>query len=182
MSPPDELNALLLRAARGDDRAFARLYRLSAAQLFALGLRMLKRRDLAEEALQEAFVSIWRHAGSFDPSKGAAMTWMASIVRNRCLDRIRARRAETSLEEEASRAEWADPAPGPLEETLRSAEARALWECLKLLEEGPRNAILDVYYEGFTHGELAARTGVPLGTLKSWIRRGLARLQGCLER
>ena len=93
MNSPDELNALLLRTARGDDLAFARLYRLVAPQLFPLALRMLKRRDLAEEALQEAFVSIWRHAGSFDPSKGAAMTWMASIVRNRCLDRIRARRA-----------------------------------------------------------------------------------------
>ena len=93
MSPSDELNELLLRTARGDRQAFARLYRLSATQLFALALRMFKRRDLAEEALQEAFVSIWRHAASFDPGKGAAMTWMASIVRNRCLDRIRARRA-----------------------------------------------------------------------------------------
>lgn len=182
MSPPDELNALLLRTARSDDQAFAHLYRLSAAKLFALALRMLKRRDLAEEALQESFVSIWRRAGSFDPGKGAAMTWMASIVRNRCLDRIRSRRAETSLDQEEGRSEWADPTPGPLEDTLRSAEARALWECMKLLEEGPRNAILRVYYEGLTHSELAARTGVPLGTLKSWIRRGLARLKGCLER
>jgi RNA polymerase sigma-70 factor (ECF subfamily) len=181
MAQPDDLSDLLRDCARGEKAAFAELYRRSAPQLFGLTLRMLKRRDLAEEVLQEAFVRIWQRAGTYDPEKGAPLTWMASIVRNRTLDRLRARRPEQPLDEEARAAELADPAPSPLDAALRSAEARALLECLKLLEEGPRDAILRVYYGGLTHAELGALTGTPLGTLKSWIRRGLQRLKGCLE-
>lgn len=182
MSPREELGDLLSRTAGGDAAAFAELYRASSPQLFALAVRMLKRRDLAEEVLQEAFVSIWSKAGRYDPAKGSPLTWMASIVRNRALDRLRARRPEQPIDEEERAAEWADPAPSPLDAALQSADARALWECMKILEEGPRDAILRVYYEGLTHQELAARTGIALGTIKSWVRRGLVRLKGCLER
>jgi RNA polymerase sigma-70 factor (ECF subfamily) len=182
MSPREELSELLRRTAGGEEAAFAELYRRSSAQLFALAVRMLIRRDLAEEVLQEVYVGIWNKAGRYDPARGAPLTWMASILRNRCLDRLRARRPESSIETEEGALEFADPAPGPLDEALRSAEARALWACLEELEAGPRDAILQVYYRGLTHAELAARTGIALGTVKSWIRRGLVRLKGCLER
>jgi RNA polymerase sigma-70 factor (ECF subfamily) len=176
---PVDLTDLLLRTARAERAAFAALYQVAAPQLFALALRMMKQRDLAEEALQEAFITIWRKAALFDPARGTPSAWMASVLRNRCLDRLRARRPETSLEDEQT-GDWADSAPGPLDEALRSADARALGNCLGRLEAGPRDAILRVYYEGLTHAELALRTGQPLGTLKSWIRRGLMRLRDCL--
>lgn len=174
------LSALLKRASAGDRTAFAAAYRAASPQLFALAVRMLRQRDLAEEVLQEVFVTIWTKAGSFDSEKGTALAWMASILRNRCLDRLRVRRPETSLEEESSSADWADPSPGPLDVALRSADARALGDCLQRLESGPRDAILRVYYEGLTHAELAEHILVPLGTIKSWIRRGLSRLKDCL--
>jgi RNA polymerase sigma-70 factor (ECF subfamily) len=177
-----ELNELLLRSARGDRAAFARLYAASAPRLFGLAIRMLKRRDLAEEVLQEVFVSVWRNAACFDPARGGALAWMASILRNRSLDSLRAHRPEDPLEERPEAIALADPAPSPLERSLQSAEAQALRRCLETLEEGPRDAILQVYYLGLTHAELAARSGIALGTLKSWIRRGLVRLKGCLER
>jgi RNA polymerase sigma-70 factor (ECF subfamily) len=178
---PAESGDLLRRTAGGDRAAFTALYRLTSPQLFALAIRMLRRRDLAEEVLQEAFVTIWTKAVSFDPEKGAPLPWMASILRNRCLDRLRARRPETPLDEEAGAGDWADTAPGPLEAALSSADARALWKCLERLDPGPRDAILRVYYDGLTHAELADRTSVALGTLKSWIRRGLGRLKDCLD-
>jgi len=177
---PDGLSRLLLQVAAGDRRAFTATYQEAAPQLFALALRMMKQRDLAEEVLQEVFVSIWVKAGRFDPGKGSALAWMAAILRNRCLDRLRTRRPESSIADEDA-AEWTDPAPGPLDRALRSAEGRAIWRCLDRLEPGPRNAILRVYYEGLTHAELADRATIPLGTIKSWIRRGLTRLKSCLD-
>ncbi len=141
---------------------------------------MLKRQDIAQEVLQEVFIAIWNKANSFDPEKGTALAWMTTILRNRSLDRLRVRRPDSSIEDEASAADWADPSPGPLDMALRSADARALVACLERLEQGPRDAILRVYYEGLTHAELAERTAVPIGTLKSWIRRGLMRLKDCL--
>ncbi len=177
----DDLADLMRRVAGADRAAFLQTYRALSPQLFALALRMLKQRDAAEEVLQEVFVIVWTKAASFDPAKGAAGAWAASILRNRCLDRLRARRPEASIEEQDSAAEWADTAPGPLDQAMRSADARALAACLLSLEAGPRNAILGVYYEGLTHAELALHTGQPLGTVKSWIRRGLMRLKDCLE-
>jgi RNA polymerase sigma-70 factor (ECF subfamily) len=178
---PDDLGDLLARIGRADRAAFAQAYRAASPQLFALAIRMMKQRDLAEEVLQEVFVIIWAKAAAFDPSKGTPLAWMASILRNRCIDRLRLRRPEISIEEQVAAAEWPDSAPGPLELALRSADARALGACLQAMEPGPRNAIIRVYYEGLTHAELAFDTGVPLGTLKSWIRRGLMRLKDCLQ-
>ena len=181
MEPQSKLAELLRRVADGDRAAFAALYRLSAAQLFALALRILRRRDLAEDVLQEAFLNIWSKARAYDPAKGAPLTWMASITRNRAFDRLRSERPKEATTDETVLLALADPKGGPLADALRSAEARELWRCLSLLEAGPRDAVLQVYFQGLTHAELAQRTGVALGTLKSWIRRALMRLKGCLE-
>jgi RNA polymerase sigma-70 factor (ECF subfamily) len=174
------LGALVQRTAGADRGAFAEIYRTMSPQLFGLAIRMLKQRDLAEDVVQEVFVIIWKRAASFDPAKGAASAWMAAILRNRCLDRLRLRRPDPSIEDFPVAADWADPTPGPLERAVSGAEARALARCLDRLEAGPRNAILRVYYEGLTHAELSSASGVPLGTLKSWVRRGLMRLKDCL--
>lgn len=179
IKPP--LEDLLLAVAGGERDAFAALYRASAPQLFALALRILKRRDAAEEVLQEAFVNVWRHAVDYRPERGTAMGWMATIVRNRALDRLRRARPETPLEAAPERHSWADPAPDPLASATMSESARRLDTCLEQLEEGPRHAIRLAYYEGLTHEALSARLGAPLGTVKSWVRRGLIRLKTCLE-
>jgi RNA polymerase sigma-70 factor (ECF subfamily) len=179
IKPPFE--DLLLAVASGERDAFAALYRASAPQLFALALRILKRRDAAEEVLQEAFVNVWRHAVDYRPEKGSAIGWMATIVRNRALDRLRRARPETPLDEASERHGWADSAPDPLESATMSESARRLDACLERLEDGPRRAIRLAYYEGLTHEALATRLGAPLGTVKSWVRRGLMRLKTCLE-
>ena len=181
MEPMDGLVELLSKCAKGEERAFARLYQETAPSLFSLILRMVKRRDWAEEILQEAFANIWHHAGDYQPHRSAPLTWMTSIVRHRALDWLRQRRPEVCLEEVSEREAWVDPAPEPLEEALRSREAGALWDCLKQLETNARRAILLAYYEGHTYEVLSRLMGAPLGTVKSWVRRALPQLKGCLE-
>lgn len=177
----DPRGALLLAAARGDRAAYRQLYEAAAPQLLGLALRMLGRRDLAEEAVQDAFVAAWRHAGTFEPARGTAMAWLARILRNRCLDLLRRRGREAPLDERAI-ADWADPAPGPAEEAAEAEAARRLRRCLGELEPSPRRGVMLVYYGGATFEEAAAAMQAPLGTVKSWVRRSLARLRSCLER
>lgn len=172
----------LLRAcARGERAALARLYQATAPQLFGLALRILRRRDLAEEVLQEAFLAAWRQSGRFDEARGTAMAWLATIVRNRALDQLRRGGREQPLEPVAIEA-WADPDPGPAERASDSEEGRRLRACLEELEEGPRRSLLHAYYDGMTLEEVAGRLATPIGTVKSWVRRSLQRLRRCLER
>lgn len=173
--------AALRDCARGDRGALERLYRQTAPQLFGLALRIVRQRDLAEEVLQNAFLAVWRHAGSFDERRGPAMAWLASIVRNQAIDMARRRGREAPLDPALMQG-IEDPAPGPLEAASASAEARAIRACLGELEEQPRRSLLLAYYEGLTMEEVAARMRAPLGTVKSWIRRSLIRLKACLER
>lgn len=172
---------LITDCARGDRAALAELYRLSSPQLFGLALRMVRQRDLAEEVLQEAFISVWRHADGYDPARGAGFPWLAAIVRNQAIDLLRRRGRETPLDHDAAAA-LPDPAAGPLDRAAGSEAARALAACLDELEEGPRRSILLAYYDGLTYEQAAARLATPVGTVKSWIRRSLLRLKSCLER
>lgn len=181
MSDPAVLARLLGVAATGDRPALEALYRAAAPQLFGLALGIVRRRDLAEEALQETFMAVWRHAGKFDAGRGSAMAWMARIVRNECFDLLARHRRETPLDPELAEA-IVDPAAGPLALAEGSADARALQRCLGELEAKPREGVLLAYYQGLTFEEVAVRMGAPLGTVKSWIRRSLARLKQCLER
>jgi RNA polymerase sigma-70 factor (ECF subfamily) len=173
--------ALLQACASGDQTALHSLYVETAPKLFGLALRILKSRELAEEIVQDSFVFIWRNAHAFDPGRGAAMAWLACIVRNRCIDVLRQRGRETPLDD-ASIEHWEDPVPSPADLTALSRDARRLQDCLEELEEGPRKTLKMVYYEGLTYQEAAAHVGVPVGTVKSWIRRSLVRLRGCMER
>jgi RNA polymerase sigma-70 factor (ECF subfamily) len=182
VSTDDPLARLLARSALGDQQAFARLYDSASPKLFAIALKLVRRRDWAEEILQDAFVNIWRHAGDYQAAQSAPMTWMTTIVRNRALDLLRRGRPEVSIDDELVEHELPpDPEPGPLEKTLRGAEAQALKRCLDRLEAAPRQAVMMAFCEGYTHEELSETLNTAIGTVKSWIRRGLQRLKRCLE-
>lgn len=175
------LDLLISACAGGDRAALAQLYDATSPQLFALALRMVKRRDLAEELVQDTYLAAWRHAGSFDPARGSALAWLAAILRHRAIDLLRRRGREAPLDADAAAA-LPDPEPGPLEAASVSEAARALARCLEELEPGPRRSLLLAYYEGLTYEQTAARLATPVGTVKSWIRRSLTRLKSCLER
>ena len=182
---PDALAArlaeLLAQAALKNQRAFADLYALTAAKLFGVALRILRRQDWAEEVLQECYISIWNHAGDYSVQKSAPLTWMTSIVRNRCLDWLRRPQQETSGEEyEIAVEAWQDDSPGPMESLMTSSEAAALARCMQQLEAKQRQSIMLAFHHGLSHSEVAGHMKQPLGTVKTWVRRGLERLKLCL--
>ncbi|SPC11672.1 sigma-70 family RNA polymerase sigma factor [Cupriavidus taiwanensis] len=182
---PDRLEGLLQAVAVGERQALRALYDLTATKLFGLALRITGRRDWAEDVVQESFVSIWHHAGDYRPQLAAPMTWMTAIVRNRALDCLRraaAARVPQTAELDEDLGEWlADDAAGPAELAEASQQARALNRCLQRLEQPQRQAIMLAYLQDLSHAELAERLRAPLGTVKSWIRRGLERLRSCME-
>ena len=186
-APPgaERLAALLQAVAIGERQALRGLYDLTATKLFGLALRITGRRDWAEDVVQESFVSIWHHAGDYRPHLAAPMTWMTAIVRNRALDCLRrasAARVGQTVELDEDLGEWqADDTAGPAELADASQQARALNRCLQRLEQPQRQAIMLAYLQDLSHAELAARLRAPLGTVKSWIRRGLERLRSCME-
>jgi RNA polymerase sigma-70 factor (ECF subfamily) len=176
---------LLARTALADQSAFAELYRRTSARLYAVALRILRDRGAAEEILQEAFVSVWHNAGSYSAAKSQPQTWLTTIVRNRCLDQLRRREVDTvSLTRDDDDAEIDLPSDGPtpVELLLDGAEARSVRECVDALEGAQKQAIALAFFHGLTHAELAQHLHEPLGTVKSWVRRGLERIKQCLDR
>jgi RNA polymerase sigma-70 factor (ECF subfamily) len=178
---PESLVSLLAATARRDRAAFARLYHQSSPKLFGVALRIVRREDWAEDVLQECYVRIWDRAGDYREGLASPMTWMASIVRNRCLDWLRRPRFEISDEDGAIAEATASGDPEPLQDLERSDEARAIARCLAGLDAKHRQAIFLAFYEGRSHSELAAQMREPLGTVKTWVRRGLMRLKACLQ-
>ena len=181
MTPGDPLPGLLAACANRDRAAFGRLYEATSAKLYGVAVRILRREDWAEEVLQECYVSIWTHAPEYRSGLAAPMTWMTSIVRNRCLDWLRRPRTEVSDEDGAIVDSTESDNPGPLAELERAKDAQALARCLKGLEARQRQAIALAFYDGLSHSELASHLREPLGTVKTWVRRGLLRLKDCLE-
>lgn len=174
-----EIEGALLACASGDKSALRRIYDRESPRMLGVALRILRRRALAEEAVQDAFVLIWRHAARFDPERGGGLTWIYAILRNRSLSILRdEKRTETSdtpvAEETAS--EEDDP------ETVMSklSDAKALRACLETLPPQRRGIVLLAFVQGLTHGEIAGRLKLPIGTVKSWIRRSLLSLKECL--
>lgn len=182
MTGQETLAALLVRCADGDKSAMEVLYRSTSAKLYGIALALLKREDLAEDVMQEAFIKIWNRAASYDSSKGAPMTWMSSIVRNRALDMLRS--VPIHMEMISEPYEDVD-LPEPVNDTPAIATldlgSEVLRDCFGQLQETQRRSILLAYYYGHTHGELAELLGTPLGTVKAWIRRGMERLRECLD-
>ncbi len=177
----ERLAALLARAGIGDRAAFADLYQQSQAKLFAVALRIVRERHLAEEVLQDSFVNIWHHAGNYATAKSAPLTWMTAIVRNRALDLVRRPNLEVQDEEDFFTHNLEDESAGP-DQQLESARDQARIEhCMKGLEEDQRQSILLAFFQGLSHTEVAEGLKKPLGTVKTHIRRGLIKLKSCLE-
>lgn len=177
--PPDraleaQISAAIARCAGGDRTALRVIYDLEAARMIGVAMRILRRRDLAEDAVHDAFMRIWRGAKSFDPARGPARPWLYAIVRNRALTILR----DEGRFENDDDTELPDPEP---EAALRQLpESSALRRCLEQLDTKRRAAVVLSYVHGMSHGELAGKLGVPLGTAKSWTRRGLISLQECM--
>lgn len=188
MSSAQQLDQWLTAAAAGDRRAFAQLYAATSGRLFALLLRVLVRRELAEEALQDSYVRIWLKAASFDPQRSGALTWMASIARHRALDLLRARHAEDALtdtlddgiDDARLHPAWIDARERPSERAEQDQALERLQRCMKHMDPAQRRALELAFFDGYTHEELARIMNVPLGTVKGRIRRGLARLRGII--
>lgn len=179
------LAALLSRVALSDQRAFEDVYRQTGAHLYAVATRIVRDASVAEEILQEAFVSVWHHAGSYDAAKSQPVTWLTSIVRNRCLDQLRRREVDTvtlhSADDGTPDFDPPSDAPTPIELLLSGADARAVRDCVDSLESGPKQAIALAFFQGLSHAELAVHLREPLGTVKSWVRRALEKLRRCLD-
>ena len=181
----DELNDLLQRASGGDEIAFKRFYDLTASTLLALLMRMLKDRFQAEDVLQDAMVTAWNRAADFDPSRAGARTWITMIARRRALDLLRSSNRRQTIV--ASSAFGIREVLGQANETAErtpesSATESRLAECFGKLNSDAATCIRSAYLDGLTFSEIAVHVGRSLGTVKSWIRRGMVKLQACMQR
>jgi RNA polymerase sigma-70 factor, ECF subfamily len=175
------LSAALARIPGGDRTALQTVYRLTSAKLFGVCLRILSERSDAEDVLQEVYVTVWRKAADFDANHASPMTWLIAIARNRAIDRLRASRQSRRMDPIDAAAEVADTAP-VADSALEGAQDRArLHGCLGELAGHERAALRGAFFDGNTYEELAVRMKVPLGTMKSWIRRAMIKLKACLE-
>ena len=175
-----DLVDLLDGVARGDRRALSELYERTSAKLYGICLRLLGSEAEAQDALQDAYVTVWQKAARFDASKASPITWLCVLARNKAIDRLRRQPVVGGELEEALAVP--DSGLSALELVEQAQEADRLSRCLEELEERSRAMIRAAFLEGATYSQLAERESVPLGTMKSWIRRGLQRLRGCLER
>jgi RNA polymerase sigma factor (sigma-70 family) len=175
----EELNRLLVQTGLSDQKAFSELYKRTSSKMFGVCLRMLHDRSDAEDALQEIYTTVWRRAAGFDATKAGAITWLTTLSRNKAIDRLRQHREEL-LDDPSKLEETADVQPTPAASAEASQEYRRLQHCLDQLEPQHRDSVREAFFTGATYNELAGRCKVPLGTMKSWIRRSLLLLQTCL--
>jgi RNA polymerase sigma-70 factor (ECF subfamily) len=178
---PAALAHLIGAVALGDQGAYRRLYDATAPKLFAIALRILREESRAEDVLQDSFVNVWNGAASYNASLSAPMTWMVTIVRNRSLDYIRRADPRTIELDEELEARLESEVPTPPDLAMRNQDATDLQRCLNRLDAGQRQAIAFAYFQGLTHSELAATLRIPIGTVKTWIRRGLQKMRRCLD-
>lgn len=182
-SEPFDHDAALAACARGDRAALRSLYEREGRYLLGVALRIVRDRATAEDVLHDAFMNIWTRAASFDASRGAGRGWMVGIVRHRALDVLRAGSRTVSADEDdldALQANDPPAAPDMVEAFALRADLGRLDDCLARLDTPKRNCVLYAYLDGCSHSEIAERLGAPLGSVKAWIRRGLASLRECL--
>ena len=197
-APPDdwphksrELAHLLARTGLGDRAAFAGLYERTSGHLFAVVLRIQRDRALAEDLLQEVYVSVWKSAAGFDAARSQPLTWLTHIARHRAIDSLR--RTGTQPRTQSLHGDGDDDSdnlvdqvasntPGPLDLLGQASDARELSQCMERLSPPQRQSVALAFFDGLSHAEVAAQLQEPLGTVKSWVRRALATLKTCLER
>ena len=184
--PDDLLMDLIDRVAQRDEAALKALYDLTSSKLYGLSMRVVGKAEWAEDALQETFLQIWRNAGDYRASLSPPMAWLGLIARSRSLDYLRRRSAErTHLTDEIDDAmsdTLEGDSPNPMDTTLASQQAWALHQCLGKLENRQREVVSLAYLRDLSHSELAQQLSLPLGTVKTWIRRGLDQLRTCMAR
>jgi RNA polymerase sigma-70 factor (ECF subfamily) len=178
-SPRPGLEGALLACSKGDRAALRTIYEQEAAQMLGVARRMLRRPAAAEDVVHDAFVKIWQNAQSFDPARGSAKAWIYTILRHIALNALR-RDGRTELVDDFERFDLLSPDDNPEAIVLRLSETSRLRRCLEGIEPQRRHALVLAYTHGLTHGEIAGRFGVPLGTMKSWIRRTLMALKDCM--
>jgi RNA polymerase sigma-70 factor (ECF subfamily) len=177
-----ELGDLLARVALGDQGAFRRLYEIAGPRLYGQLLQLLRTHSAAEDILHESFVNIWRNAGTYKPSLSQPMTWMSSVARHRALDFIRSSsKMASGAESITHHTTVADLTPSVLDRLIAAVDSRVLRECFNNLETNSKHSIGAAFFRGLTHEQIAAELDKPLGTVKSWIRRGLERLRHCID-
>ena len=174
-----DLGPLMRSVAAGDRGSLAELYRHTSAKLYGICVRLLGSEAEAEDVLQEVYMIVWNKADRFDPGKASPITWLAVLARTQAIDRLRLRRLPTDPLESADHV--GDDAPSALDVLETAQDHQRLAGCLDQLDEQQRAMIRSAFFDGASYPELAEREGVPLGTMKSWIRRGLLRLRGCLQ-
>ncbi len=177
---PEDLANLMVRVAAGERAALRQLYDATSAKLFGVCLRILSDREESEDVLQEVYVTIWRRADRFDASRASVMTWISTIARNRAIDRLRAR-GPLAYADQVEDLEIPDGAASAEALLVTAGEAGQLHRCLSELDDRTQTVIRTAFFDGVTYEALANRMGAPLGTVKSWVRRGLAKLKGCLS-
>ncbi len=185
-SPDTELIALLDRVALADESALKELYEMTSSKLYGVAVRVVSNKSWAEDVLQEAFINIWRIAGDYKASLSPPMAWMCLIVRSRGLDFLRRRTSDRAdavqeLDDVLSDTLEGDSA-NPMDTALAGEQAWALHQCLSQLDNKQREVVSLAYLRDLSHGELAEQLKLPLGTVKTWIRRGLEQLRGCMAR
>lgn len=182
----DRIAARVGEGARHADSetALRELYDLTSSRLYGLALRVVANREWAEDVLQEAYLNIWRIAGNYRAALSPPLAWMGVIVRSRALDFLRRRaseRADAGVDLDGVADTVAGDSPDPLDASQASEQAWALHECLRKLEARQRELVSLAYLRDLSHGELAERLRLPLGTVKTWIRRGIEQLRGCMS-
>jgi RNA polymerase sigma-70 factor (ECF subfamily) len=181
MTTPADIETLIARMALGDRAAFSALYAATSAKLFGITLRVLDNRAEAEDALQEIYVKLWHNAGRYQSNGLSPMTWLITIARNHAIDRLRARRPAATAAGIDEAAELADLSPGPEAQLIAAGERARLSACLATLDPDRAEAVSRAYMYGDSYADLAARYGVPLNTVRTWLRRSLLKLRECLS-
>ncbi|BBK41543.1 RNA polymerase sigma factor [Allostella vacuolata] len=175
----DPLSLALSRCAGGDRAALRGIYDREAARMLGVALRLVRRRAVAEEVVHDTFLLVWQRAASFDPARGDGHAWLYAILRNRALSVLRGE-GRVDLVDDFEPMGLVSEEEGPESAVLRLSEGGRLRRCLDGLDPNRRHVVVLAYVQGLSHGELAGRLGVPLGTVKSWIRRSLAALKECM--
>jgi len=181
----DPVAELLQRVASQDRAAFRALYHLTASKLVAVLMRILANRVEVEDALQEVFVRVWQRAGQFQPDRGGGQAWLNTVARHHALDRLRARpvgEVRRHDPDDDPLARIADPAAGVEAGLVAQGEARRIVDCLQTLDPARASAVRGAYLQGLSYQDLATRHGLPLNTVRTWLRRGLQQLRECMER
>ena len=180
-TPREQLDAAMGRLADGDRDALEQIYAMTRVKLFGICLRILKDRKEAEDALQDVYINLWQRADRFDPSRASPISWLSTFARNRAIDRLRVGKVRGGAVPEDEAHDLSDDAPLADQLLIDAERSAQVHICLETLSDNQRENIRAAFFDGFTYAELANRAEVPLGTMKSWIRRGMARLKTCLE-